>query len=178
MGSNSWCCRRCWWRWLVGALIGLINGVGVAILKISPLVMTLGMSGVITGLILVVQHGNVSGTVAPIMTRLIARPVFWRIPGALVIWLHFGVLMWLLLERTTYGKNLFAIGVNRVTARLSGVNVTAWCWPPMHWPGLLAGFGGFMVVGNTGVVFINLGSAVPVPLHRGGGGGRHAALGR
>jgi ribose transport system permease protein len=32
--------------------------------------------------------------------------------------------MWLLLERTTFGKNLFAIGVNRVTAKLSGVNVT------------------------------------------------------
>ncbi|RPI93210.1 MAG: ABC transporter permease, partial [Chloroflexi bacterium] len=46
-----------------GALVGLINGIGVAFLRISPLVMTLGMAGVVTGLILVVQHGNVSGAV-------------------------------------------------------------------------------------------------------------------
>ena len=48
----------------------------ITFLKISPLVMTLGMAGVVSGLILVVTQGNVSGSVAPIMTQLIARPVF------------------------------------------------------------------------------------------------------
>src|SRR5512135_3744209 len=91
---------------LVGAAIGFVNGVGVTWLRIAPLVMTLGMSGVITGLILVAQHGNVSGAVAPIMTRIIARPLFLGIPGAIIIWVLFGGLMWLLLERTTFGKSL------------------------------------------------------------------------
>ncbi len=100
--------------------------------RISPLVMTLGMAGVITGLILVVQHGNVSGAVAPIMTRIIARPLFLGIPGAVVIWPLFAGLIWLLLERTTFGKNLFAIGTNRVTARLSGVNVTGMVLATYH----------------------------------------------
>ena len=53
----------------VGALIGLINGSGITFLKISPFVMTLGMAGVVTGAIIVINHGNVSGKVAPIMTR-------------------------------------------------------------------------------------------------------------
>ena len=111
---------------VVGALIGLLNGVGITFLKISPFVMTLGMAGVVTGAIIVITHGNVSGRVAPIMTRLIARPLSpsLQIPNAIIIWILFGILMWLLLERTTFGKNLFALGVNRVTARLSGVNVT------------------------------------------------------
>ncbi len=148
---------------LVGALIGLINGVGVTFLKISPFVMTLGMSGVITGLIIIVNHGNVSGKVAPIMTRLIARPWFAGIPGAILLWLIFGALMWLLLERTTFGKNLFAIGVNRTTARLSGVNVTGMVLATYALAGLLAGFGGFLVVGNTGVVFIALGNPFLFP---------------
>jgi len=148
---------------LVGALIGLINGVGVTFLKISPFVMTLGMSGVITGLIIIVNHGNVSGKVAPIMTRLIARPWFAGIPGAILLWLIFGALMWVLLERTTFGKNLFAIGVNRTTARLSGVNVTGMVLATYALAGLLAGFGGFLVVGNTGVVFIALGSPFLFP---------------
>ncbi len=87
----------------VGALIGLLNGVGITFLKISPFVMTLGMSGVVTGAIIIANHGNVSGKVAPIMTRLIARPLSpsFPIPNALIIWLIFGFLMWLLFERGT-----------------------------------------------------------------------------
>lgn len=148
---------------LVGAAVGLVNGFGVTFLKISPLVMTLGMSGVITGLILVAQHGNVSGAVSPIMTSVIARPLVLNIPGAIIIWIIFGFLMWLLLERTQFGKNIFAIGVNRVTAHLSGINVTRMVLATYALAGLLAGLGGFLVVGNTGVVFINLGNPYLFP---------------
>lgn len=148
---------------VVGALIGLLNGMGVTFLKISPFVMTLGMGGVVTGAIIVINHGNVVGKIAPIMTRIIARPLVGNIPGAIIIWVFFGILMWLLLERTTYGKHLFAIGVNRVTARLSGVNVTGVNLLTYSLAGLLAGFGGFLVVGNTGVVLISLGQPFLFP---------------
>ena len=149
----------------VGGLVGLLNGLGVTFLKISPFVMTLGMAGVVTGAIIVINHGNVSGKIAPIMTRVIARPVLPSIPipGAIVIWLLFGVFMWLLLERTTFGKNLFAIGVNRVTAKLSGVNVSGMNVAAYTLAGALTGFGGFLVVGNTGVVFIALGQPFLFP---------------
>lgn len=148
---------------LVGALIGLLNGVGVTFLKISPFVMTLGMAGVVKGLIIIVNHGNVSGKVAPIMTKLIARPLVFGIPGAIIIWIIFGILIWLLLERTTFGRNLFAIGVNRITAKLSGVNVTGMNLATYSLAGALAGFGGFLLVGNTGVVFISLGDPYLFP---------------
>ena len=149
----------------VGASIGLLNGFGITFLRISPFVMTLGMSGVVTGAIIVINHGNVSGKVAPIMTRLIARPISQAvpIPGAIIIWLIFGILIWLLLERTTFGKYLFAIGVNRITAKLSGVNVNGTNLATYSLAGMLAGFGGFLVVGNTGVVFIALGQPFLFP---------------
>ena len=149
----------------VGAFIGLLNGIGITFLKISPFVMTLGMSGVVTGAVIILNHGNVSGKVAPIMTRLIARPISPQIPipSAIIIWLIFGVLMWLLLERTTFGKNLFAIGVNRVTAKLSGVNVTGMNLATYSLAGALAGFAGFLIVGNTGVVLISLGQPFLFP---------------
>ena len=150
---------------MVGALIGLLNGAGITFLKISPFVMTLGMAGVVTGAIIVITHGNVSGRVAPIMTRLIARPLSasLQIPNALIIWILFGILMWLLLERTTFGRNLFAIGVNRITAKLSGVNVTGTNLLTYSLAGALAGFGGFLVVGNTGVVHLQLGQPFLFP---------------
>ncbi|HJR79906.1 MAG TPA: ABC transporter permease [Anaerolineales bacterium] len=149
----------------VGALIGLVNGVGITFLRISPFVMTLGMAGVVTGAIIILTHGNVSGKVAPIMTRLIARPLSpsLQIPNAIIIWILFGILMWLLLERTTFGRNLFAIGVNRITAKLSGVNVTGMNLLTYSLASALAGFGGFLLVGNTGVVHLQLGQPFLFP---------------
>jgi len=148
---------------IVGALIGLINGAGIIFLKISPFVMTLGMAGVITGIVIIANHGNAQGMLAPIMTRVIARPLIFGIPGAIIIYIFFAALMWLILERSTFGKQLFAIGVNRVTTRLSGVNVTSMVLMTYALAGALAAFGGFMVVGNTGVVFLNLGAPFLFP---------------
>jgi ribose transport system permease protein len=149
----------------VGLFIGFLNGVGITFLNISPFVMTLGMAGVVSGAIIAITHGNVTGRVAPIMTRLIARPLSpsLQIPNAIIIWILFGILMWLLLERSTFGRNLFAIGVNRVTARLSGVNVTGMNLATYALAGALAGFGGFLLVGNTGIVHLQLGQPFLFP---------------
>ena len=149
----------------VGAFIGFLNGVGITFLKVSPFVMTLGMSGVVTGAIIVITHGNVTGKVAPIMTRLIARPLSpsLQIPNAILLWILFGILMWLLLERSTFGRNLFAIGANRITARLSGVDVIGTNLLTYTLAGALAGFGGFLLVGNTGVVHLQLGQPFLFP---------------
>ncbi len=147
----------------VGTVIGLINGVGIAYLKIPPLVMTLGIAGVAEGAVLVVTRGVLPGGVAPIMTKLIARPLFLNIPGAIIIWLIIGGLMMLLLERTRYGKQLFAIGVNRTTARLSGVKVPGTVIATYSIAGLLGALGGFMLVGWTQNVFLNLGAPYLFP---------------
>jgi ribose transport system permease protein len=132
-----------------GAAIGLINGLGIAYLKIPPFVMTLGIAGVVTGTLLVVTRGLYDGKVAPIMTNVIARDLVWGIPGMLFLWIIFGVLMTILLERTRYGKQLFAIGVNRLTARLSGVRVDRMVVATYSISGALAAFSGFILVGWT-----------------------------
>ena len=144
-----------------GALIGLINGIGVTYLKISPFVMTLGMAGVVTGAIIVINHGNVSGRVAPIMTRMIARPISDAIPipGAIVIWLIFGVRQpdhFQALRRPCF---LDEPG-NLLAGRRAG---RVWRVP-----------GG----GEHRRSFHRIGTAVPVPVHCGGSCGRDPALGR
>ncbi len=148
---------------LVGAAIGAVNGLGVTALGIPPLVMTLGMAGVVQGLILVVTQGELIGDPAPIMSKLIARPLVLDIPGVTFIWIILGGLMWLLLNRTNYGKQLFAIGVNRTASRLSGVRVPLVVAATYALSGMLAALGGFMVLGFTGSVFLNLGDRYLFP---------------
>jgi ribose transport system permease protein len=146
-----------------GALIGAINGLGITLLRIPPLVMTLGMTGVVQGLILAVTRGQLEGGASPLMNRLIAGSLGFGIPGVLFIWLLIGAGLWLLLERTTYGKQLFAIGVNRTTARLSGVNVPAVVVATYALSGMLAALGGFMLLGFAQNVFLNLGNPYTLP---------------
>jgi len=142
----------------VGAGIGAINGLGITLLRIPPLVMTLGMAGVVQGLILVVTQGKLTGSTAPIMVSLITSPLVFGIPGVVLVWLILGATMWVLLERTPYGKRLFAVGVNRTTANLSGVRVPAVIVVTYALSGILAALGGFVLLGYTQRVFLNLGS--------------------
>ena len=95
---------------LAGTFFGALNGLGITALGMPPLVMTLGMAGVVQGSILVITQGTLVGRAAPIMATLISRPLVGGVPGVVIIWLLLGGLMWLLLERTTYGKNLFRRG--------------------------------------------------------------------
>ncbi|MCB0046595.1 MAG: ABC transporter permease [Caldilineaceae bacterium] len=142
---------------LTGFLFGAINGLGITALGIPPLVMTLGMAGVVQGSILVLTQGQLVGKAAPIMSTLISRPLVLGIPGVIFIWLALGAVMWLLLERTAYGKHLFAVGVNRTASRLSGVRVPRTVLITYALSGLLSAFGGFMLLGFTQNVFLSLG---------------------
>jgi ribose transport system permease protein len=147
----------------VGALVGLINGLGIMYLKISPFVMTLGMAGVVQGAVILVTKGYYDGEVAPIMTRIIARDLVFDIPGMIFVWIIIGVLITLLLERTKFGKQLFAIGVNRLTARLSGVRVTRMVVLTYVIAGALAAFSGFLLVGYTQNAGPNIGNQYLFP---------------
>lgn len=147
----------------VGAVIGFVNGIGIAHLKIPPFIMTLGLAGVVQGSLLVITRGLYDGRVAPIMTRIIARDLVFGIPGMIFLWIIFGILMTILLERTRFGKQLFAIGVNRLTARLSGVRVNRMVVLTYTIAGMLAAFSGFILVGWTQNAGLNVGEQYLFP---------------
>jgi ribose transport system permease protein len=146
-----------------GAFVGLINGLGIMYLKISPFVMTLGMAGVVQGAIILLTKGYYDGKVPPIMTRIIARDLVGGIPGMIFVWIISGIITTLILERTRFGKQLCAIGVNRTTARLSGVRVNRMVILTYVIAGALAGFAGFLLVGYTQNAGPNLGNQYLFP---------------
>jgi len=148
---------------MVGAVIGLFNGLGITYLKISPFVMTLVMSGVVQGAVILWTKGYYDGKVAPFMTQIAARDLLFGIPGMIFIWVLIGILMTILLERTRYGKQLFAIGVNRTAARLSGVKVKRMVILTYVLAGAMAAFSGFLLVGYTQNAGPNLGNQYLFP---------------
>ncbi len=129
-----------------GAVVGFLNGFGIVLLRIPPLVMTLAMAGVVQGAIQIYTEGLPQGGTPPLLTEMFAEPLLWKIPGVLIFWIIFGLGMWILLTRTLYGKQLFAIGTNRATAKLSGLWVKPLVWLTFTLSGMLSAFGGFMLL--------------------------------
>ncbi len=148
---------------LVGGLIGLANGLGITLLRIPPFVMTLGMMGVVQGIALAYTGGVAAGRSAPALTGLVNQRWLLEIPGVVYMWIVLIVVVTWSLRRTTVGWDLYAVGTNRVAARLSGRPVRRVAIGAYTASGVFAALGGLMLLGYTESVFLNLADAYTLP---------------
>jgi ribose transport system permease protein len=110
---------------VAAAVAGLVNGIGVGVFKVHPLIMTLGLGLVILGLmnvyqLMVVQAGT---EVPPIIVWLGSGTTLSFLPNNLVLFIPIALLIIGGLRFSGYGRLLFAVGDNAVASRLSGVRV-------------------------------------------------------
>lgn len=105
-----------------GALLGLINGIGVAWLRVPSMIFTLGINAVAQGLI-VVQTGGFApqDRATPAMHLLATGRSLLGIPNALLVWVAVGAATLWLLHRTTLGRAIYAVGNSERAAYLSGI---------------------------------------------------------
>ena len=104
------------------AAIGGGNGVLVTKLRLNPLIVTLGTMSIITGAALVLTNG---------LSRPLLQPAFnWLgsgriagVPFPLVAMVAFAILLWWILAKTRFGREVYAAGGNPDASRLMGVNV-------------------------------------------------------
>jgi ribose transport system permease protein len=143
--------------------IGLVSGLGVTWLRIPPLVMTLGMLGVVQGGLVLLTRGVPSGRAAPLLNDLITDPWLLGLPGIVFVWIAVGVMLTLLLRRTTFGYNVYAIGANEAAAALAGVPVRRTRALLFGLSGLLSGLTGILLLGYTEYVFVGAGDQYMLP---------------
>ena len=106
-----------------GAALGLVNGIGVAYLRVPSMIFTLGINAVAQGLI-VLQTGGFApqDRATPAMHLLATGRSFLGLPNALLVWAAVGGATLFLLHRTTLGRSVYAIGNRERAAYLSGVD--------------------------------------------------------
>jgi len=144
-------------------LIGLITGLGVTFLRIPPLVMTLGMLGVVQGGLVLLTRGVPSGRAAPLLGRIVSEPVIFGLPGIVFVWFAVGVFLTLVLRRTTFGFNVYAIGANESAAALAGVPVRRTRVLLFALSGFFSGLTGILLLGYTEYVFVGAGDQYMLP---------------
>src|SRR5206468_5161913 len=106
---------------LCGALLGLVNGLGVAWLRVPSMIFTLGMNAVAQGLI-VVHTGGLApqDRATPAMHLVATGRSFLGIPNALLVWVVVGAGALFFLHRTAFGRSVYAVGNRERAAYLSG----------------------------------------------------------
>jgi ribose transport system permease protein len=140
-----------------GCLIGVLNGLGVVVLGVSPIIMTLAVGGLVQGYLLETGRGNLYSVVPDLASKL-ASSSLGPIPFAVVIWAVLALATGLLLSRTITGRRIYAVGTNDRTARLSGVNVSATRVLTYVVSGGTAAFAGILLAGYLGAAYPTIGA--------------------
>jgi ribose transport system permease protein len=146
-------------------IAGLVNGIGIGVFKVHPLIMTLGMSLVVLGLMSVYQLLMVrSGTLIPAQILWLGSGIsFDFVPNSLVVFVPVAALIVIGLRRSGYGRLLFAVGDNPIAARLAGTRVWQVLLALYILSGVLAAVAGILTAGiaNTATVSLVEQSVLP-----------------
>ena len=134
----------------IGALCGAVNGALIAFTKIPAFIATLGMMTVARGVALIYSNARPVSNLTPQMNAIGSR--FLGIPIPIMIYLFVFLISYVLLNKTRFGKNTFAIGGNITAAEVSGVNVQKYLVMIYAYCGLLAGLAAIVFAGRVGSV--------------------------
>jgi ribose transport system permease protein len=149
----------------LGVIVGIVNGVGVALLRVQPLVMTLGAGLMTSGVMIVYGQRMMASTphVPAIIQTLGAGKVLGLVPVDLFLWLIIGALILYGLHRTGFGRLLYAVGDNREACHLAGVRVWRVLFVDYLLCAVLAAITGLVLVGGTNAADLSLADSYLLP---------------
>lgn len=139
-----------------GAAIGLINGVGVAIFGVPPIIMTLAANVILQGLILVYTGGSPTPS-APELIKFLAVGRLGPIPVIVLIWGALALVASLLLSKAAFGRHLYALGSSATVAEFSGVPTARTIILTYVTSGLSAALAGMLLTGYSGQAYLGMG---------------------
>ncbi len=154
---------------LCGMLAGAINGLLVSKIKIPPILATMGINQLLTGVSMVITNGKAVSGIPNAYSEIINNKILKVVPGKrgtvsglipvqLIIFLIVAVIIWFLISRTTYGKKLYMIGTNEKVARFSGLKVDRVLIKTYALSGICAALGGMIMLANYSVARSDYGS--------------------
>lgn len=144
---------------LVGLAGGLFNGVIVSVLGVLPFVATLATLTIFSGLAFFISDGRTIfgrdipeafsdfARSGPQIGTLAERALI--LPNLVIVALVMVFIVWVVLEQTSYGRRLYAIGGNREAARLAGIKVVQLRLTAFAFTGLGAAVAGLMVASRV-----------------------------
>jgi len=122
MGDERYTLRVILIALAVGVLIGAINGLLVVKFRISPLVGSLGVASLITGITYLYTRGFARGSTPEFISFIGHGQIFGYMPVSLILWAFISIIIIYVLKRTSFGRYIFACGANPKAAHMVGIN--------------------------------------------------------
>jgi ribose transport system permease protein len=136
----------------LGAAAGLVNGAGVALIGLPPMIVTMCVANVATRLQYVITEGKPSGTASPWFTRSMTYRIGGVLPSSVFYGIGIFALVFFILNRSRYGMRLFLTGNNERAAYLNGIRTAGVKIAAYTAAGILAGVAGFLGAGYMNFV--------------------------
>ncbi len=151
---------------IVTALFSTLNGIVVAKLNVDPFIATLGMMIIVYGVTSIYYDRPPYGAqpIGGLDKRFLEFAQgsinigSFKLPYLIIYAAVITIVMWIIWNKTRFGKNIFAIGGNKEAALVSGVNVTKYTILIYTVAGLLYGLGGSLEAARIGSATNNLGN--------------------
>ncbi|UTJ49038.1 MULTISPECIES: ABC transporter permease, partial [Enterobacteriaceae] len=102
-------------------IIGFINGMLIAVVRVSPILATLGIMTLLNGINIVISRGS-SITNFPEYILSINSSSVLGIPTPLLVFIAVVIVMWIILEKSAFGRTIYLIGSNEQASHYSGIN--------------------------------------------------------
>ncbi len=147
----------------VGLAVGIVNGLGIAYLRVPSMIFTLGVNAVMRGLMVAYTGGFAPDTHATDLMRLLAAGRTFGIPDAVFVWLGVSAIVALILQRTALGRYIYAIGNKEAAAYLAGVNTRRVIVVSFALCGLASGLAGVLLAGYSQKAYQGMGDAYLLP---------------
>jgi ribose transport system permease protein len=150
---------------LCGVIFGLINGIGVAYLRVPSMIFTLGINAVAQGFMIVRTGGAAPQDTASDSMHDLAtgRFVLGLIPNPVWVWVVIGGITVFLLRRTLFGRAIYAIGNREIAAYLSGINTQRVVLAAFAISGGLAALAGTLLAGYSTKAYQGMGDPYLLP---------------
>jgi ribose transport system permease protein len=147
----------------VGALVGLVNGLGVAVLRVPSMIFTLGVNTVLRGLMVMLTGGFSPTSMATPPMEFLAKTELLGIPMAVFVWALLSLGIVFLLTRTPMGRYIYAIGNREAAAYLSGVSTRLVILGAFILCGLCSALAGLLLAGYSSKAYQAMGDAYLLP---------------
>ena len=132
-----------------GALIGLVNGFGAAYAELPPFIITLATMSIVRGAALILSGGSPVFGLQEQFECIAGISIANVIPILVLYFLLIAVFSGFILNKTVFGRHVYAIGGNSITAKVSGINVKSMLLRVYIICGVFSGIAGLLIASRT-----------------------------
>jgi ribose/xylose/arabinose/galactoside ABC-type transport system permease subunit len=145
-----------------GTLVGIINGVGIAVFEVSPFMMTLGTASISFGIALTLTSGVPVYGMPDAFGNIFGFGRLFQIPAPVYVTVAVIIAMYVVLAWTRMGRYFYAIGGNLKASVLSGISTRFYLFMAYVLCGALSAIAGIMLTARLGTGEAKIGASLPL----------------